>query len=470
MISQKIIAAVLVFCFALNANAQTRYNDSVTILLTNTSEPFERFKMLYGIIENSSRAQEPINDSALSIELYQLAQQLNNDSLLAISYNIIGNYDAKNGDGPSALSYYFKAIPLAEKAKDKRRISSLYFDVTAAYFNLGNLEEGFKYNKKGGDNLPDKSAPLYDFMAEQFYRNMGRYYIQKNQPDSALIYIHSLEDISRISKDLPFQMVALSQNGMAYGQLGDTAMAAIYFKKASALGDSTGYTGHIITNESLYTRYLLSTNQIAQARLHAMKLMNLGKQTNNNAVRLDAAGFLKTVYSHLNQVDSAYFYLSMESALKDSIFSQNNLNKIQALSFNEEIRVVEKQAQETSAEEERKENIEYALISLGIIILLSLYLLLSRSFITSTKAIEFFGVIALLIVFEFLNLLLHPFLQRVTSHSPILMLLVLVCIAALLVPLHHRLEKWATKKLVEKNKEIRLAKAKKTIEKLEVSK
>jgi hypothetical protein len=35
------------------------------------------------------------------------------------------------------------------------------------------------------------------------------------------------------------------------------------------------------------------------------------------------------------------------------------------------------------------------------------------------------------------------------------------------VPLHHRLENWATKKLVEKNKAIRLAAAKKTVEQLE---
>jgi len=38
---------------------------------------------------------------------------------------------------------------------------------------------------------------------------------------------------------------------------------------------------------------------------------------------------------------------------------------------------------------------------------------------------------------------------------------------ALLVPLHHKVEKWATAKLVEKNKKIRLAAAKKTIEQLE---
>jgi hypothetical protein len=114
-------------------------------------------------------------------------------------------------------------------------------------------------------------------------------------------------------------------------------------------------------------------------------------------------------------------------------------------------------------------DIQYALIALGILSLLILYLLLSRSFITNTKLIEFFGVIGLLIVFEFLNLLLHPFLTRLTNNSPILMLLALVCIASLLVPLHHKLEKWATGKLVEKNKQIRLAAAEKTIKQLEES-
>jgi amino acid transporter len=92
---------------------------------------------------------------------------------------------------------------------------------------------------------------------------------------------------------------------------------------------------------------------------------------------------------------------------------------------------------------------------------------LSQRYIANTKLIQFLGIVALLVVFEFLNLLLHPFLERITHHSPLLMLLALVGIAALLVPLHHRLEKWATHKLVEKNKQARLKAAKKTIEQLE---
>jgi len=47
------------------------------------------------------------------------------------------------------------------------------------------------------------------------------------------------------------------------------------------------------------------------------------------------------------------------------------------------------------------------------------------------------------------------------------MLMALVCIAALLVPLHHKAEKWATTKLCEKNKQKRLVAARKTIEELQ---
>ena len=180
-----------------------------------------------------------------------------------------------------------------------------------------------------------------------------------------------------------------------------------------------------------------------------------------------AAGFLKRVYETLKNTDSAYYYLQLQYAFRDSVFSREKTNRIQSLEFSEQIRITEEEVKKIKEEEQRKENIQYALIALGIITFIITFLLLSRSIIINAKVIEFLGVIALLLVFEFLNLLLHPFLERMTHHSPVLMLLALVCIAALLVPLHHYLQKMITHKLVEKNKQIRLEAAKKTIEELE---
>ena len=178
------------------------------------------------------------------------------------------------------------------------------------------------------------------------------------------------------------------------------------------------------------------------------------------------AKMIAELYEKTN-CDSTLKYAGIYKVANDSVFSNKTNQQIQLMTFDEDLRQQELAAEKIKANDEPRQNIQFALIAFGIIIFIILFLLLSRSFITNTKLIEFLGVIALLIVFEFLNLLLHPFLERVTNHSPVLMLLALVCIAALLVPLHHRIEKWATAKFVEKNKKILLAAAKKTIEQLE---
>jgi hypothetical protein len=61
-------------------------------------------------------------------------------------------------------------------------------------------------------------------------------------------------------------------------------------------------------------------------------------------------------------------------------------------------------------------------------------------------------VLGLLAVFEFINLFIHPYFSHATNDSPVLMLLIFIGIGALLVPLHHGLEKWIIKIMVEKYK------------------
>ncbi len=148
----------------------------------------------------------------------------------------------------------------------------------------------------------------------------------------------------------------------------------------------------------------------------------------------------------------------------DSLNSSKANQQILLMTFEEELRQQEPATQKIKENEERQQNIQYALIAFEIITFIFIILLLSQSFITNIKLIKFLGVIVLLIIFEFLNLLLHPFFVRITNHSHLLMLPALVCIAALLVSLHHKAEKWATAKLVKKNKKIRLAATRETIE------
>ena len=302
--------------------------------------------------------------------------------------------------------------------------------------------------------------------------NIGYRYIILNIPDSALLYFQESNAAAnnelKISNPGTFAFTFYGLGKVNY-QLGNLTIATSYYKESLAL----------ITRKSNGTSY--------ENWVHGLSCMGLGEVFKSNG-HSDTAIFyykealeimpevilipviyrnLAELYKNINK-DIAFGYLMEEVKLTDSLNNANNKRDIRNLTLNEQERQKAIAVKQKQDEEERKQNIQYALIAIGIVTLIILFLFVSRSFITNTKLISFFGVIALLLVFEFLNLLLHPFLERITHHSPILMLLALVCIAALLVPLHHKLEKWATVKLVEKNKETRLANAKKTIEKLEV--
>jgi len=69
---------------------------------------------------------------------------------------------------------------------------------------------------------------------------------------------------------------------------------------------------------------------------------------------------------------------------------------------------------------------------------------------TKPRTIEFFGVVSLLLVFEFIALFIHPFIEEWTHHSPVFMLLILVGLASVLVPLHHKMEKIVKVKMAHK--------------------
>lgn len=58
------------------------------------------------------------------------------------------------------------------------------------------------------------------------------------------------------------------------------------------------------------------------------------------------------------------------------------------------------------------------------------------------------GLFGLLMLFEFISLFLHPYIEALTHHTPIYMLLILVGIAAIILPLHHKLEHLVKEKLV----------------------
>ena len=442
--------------------AQHKILDSLNNELASTENLSERFAILNRITDIRNFQGGNI-DSATTVEMLQIAEQLNNDSMLAVCYNLVGMYFFNKGENNTALEYLFKAIPLAEGSNDKRRISSLYFDISLVYFNLYSYEEAYENIIKGGENLPDRSFEYYDYMLIQFQRNMTLYFILKDQPDSALHYSQALLETSERIKSILYEYAAMYLNGSVYSMTGNIELADDYFQKAIAVSDSIKEPEEKLKFYDNYLNFLLKNDRIAEAQEQAMQLKNLADQSNDLNLKVTGAGYMRQIFDKKKEFDSAYYYARMEMQINDKIFSQSNVNKIQALAFNEKIRVMEEKAKKHKEQEERKQRIQYLLLALTIITLGILYMIFSHRIISNPEKIEYFGILALLIVFEFVNLILHPILGNITHHNPLLMLLGLVCIAAFLVPFHHKAEKWIKKYLAQKNKNIKIENAKEIV-------
>jgi tetratricopeptide (TPR) repeat protein len=372
------------------------------------------------------------------------------------------------GDFPASLNLLFQVLSRFENRSDNFGIGLTCRAIGSTYLAAKDYTKAADYLKK---QIPLASADNQKSLLSRIYNGVACAYGEGKMADSGMLYAQKAVNIDAEQKNyyqLAISTSTLGENYIADKQY-DIALPFLrrtfdYYQNNKA---PSPYMDAYLKND--FAEVFLATKVYDSANYYARQALRVAVPFDVKDQSMRAYEYLYKSFEQTNQQDSLNKYFRLAMLTKDSLFNLEKIKNIQALGFREELRQQEIAEEKLKSEEERKENIQFVLIALGIVSIVVLFLLLSRSFITNTKLIEFFGVVALLIVFEFLNLLLHPFIERVTHHSPVLMLLALVCIAALLVPLHHKVEHWATKKLVEKNKQVRLAAAKKTIEQLDKS-
>ncbi len=363
-----------------------------------------------------------------------------------------------------ALKTAFAALKFAEEKEDADyRRTALRF-IGLVYHNIRQFDNAIVYAKKAWQlTLPTDTSKVINMCT-----SIGAIYIDMNVIDSAATYINKGLELSRQSKRLiPFFYYLM---GNVYLKRSQYDLALSFYKESYNLETNVNKNAKdIIETEIGISHVFDKKGKIDSAISYAKQAYDHSRQMTLPQEKLESLLLLTSLYKQKGNIDSAFVYISLTSDLKDSLINAEKFRTIGLMTFNEESRQEKLAEEKSKLDEERSHNIQLAITAIVILSGIILFLLLSRSIIVSHKVVEFLNVVVLLVVFEFINLLIHPFLEKVTNHSPALMLIALVGIATFIVPLHHRLEKWATNKLVEKNKAIRLANAKKTIEEIESS-
>lgn len=454
---KRIVLLLLVTFFSLESiKAQTSTRkDSLKILLQKEKLDTSRVRLLLQL-SGLYVTNKPDTAMFLALEALSLSQRIGSVKGEGGSLTRIGQAYRAAGNLPKALELFLKVLKLAETNNNPTAIAGSLHDIGTIYNAQGEYRQAIDYLLKAkelNEQLNNKRGILVNLL------RIGHSYLGLKQYDSAMVHAQQGYELAK-KLDTPFEGMTLSLMGDISSKTGQNKLALEYyrlsiphFKKREInkeLGDAFLSMAKLFEHEE----------QTDSALFYANKAFQINRTAGFTVGVRDVGSFLSTYYENRGNSDSAFFYIKTASTASDSLSSQERINQFQSLSFDEKLRQLE-------IAEQRKHNLQFAAIAIGLIAFILLFFLLSRSIVVKTRFIEFFGVLGLLAVFEFINLILHPYLAHLTHDSPVLMLGILIAIGALLVPLHHKLEQWMTKVMVEKNKKIRLEAARKTIANLE---
>ena len=440
--------------------SQSSLADSLKLLLQSEKQDTSRV-MLLSKIGMSYIFEKPETGITYSQQGLDLSRTINYKKGEADCLNTLGDLNRVIGNFTFGIKYHLQALQIAEMINYQSGVVASNFGIAGAYEDEKDYSEALVYYYK----LKPKLEAMNNLRGlGGIESSMGLCFLNLAQLDSALKYEQNAYQLQLNSPD---RAISLARLGKIHTAMNNYDVALSFYRLGIPIAISNSDYNALTELYSGIFGLFEKRHQYDSSTYYGKKELAISQALGSPVAVADACSDLFSIYKKNKQTDSALKYLEAESAIRDTLFTRDKLRQQQALAVEEESRQREKQVELKIAAEKRKENIQFAAIAVGVISFIMLFFLVSRSIIINANWIRLLGVLALLVSFEFINLVIHPYLSRNTNDSPVLMLSALVVVGALLIPMHHKIEKWVIEKMVEKNKAIRLAAARKTIEQLE---
>lgn len=439
----KILLLGLLISISTHGNAQRQKADSIKILLGKETVDSNRVTLMWQM----AAATYLFNPDTALVEAQEalaLARNIGFQEGESRSLGVIANTFLRLGNYPRAMEYNLKKLKLEEKRNKPKNLASVLMSIGVVYVSQEEYRNALSYYFKSDSVISHDNIESLKFSSNL---NIGDAFDKLDILDSAFLFYNSaLKEARKLQDD--------DLIGAAY-----TGLGHVYRKQSNFILSDSSYKLAIThleaaTDDDLLCEVYLGLaklyeafNKNDEAAKYATTSFMIGKKGGFEQRQLDAVTYLAILYKKINNIYSAYTYLSLQQVLNDSVNSKARIKEAQRISSDEKLRQLELAENKRKAEKERSQQLQMLLIGIFIPGLFLLTLFLSRVKV-HVKLIRLLGVLSLLIFFEFLTLILHPTVANLTHHTPIYEILIFVCIAAILIPLHHRAEHWLIHKLI----------------------
>ena len=441
------------FCIPLLLAGQQSVTDSLLQVFNQSSDDSARVMTLCMISDEYSLSRA---DSAMYYAREALALATEKSKLRgqARALTRIGNLLKANGELLQGYETHIESLKISEAINDVRGIAASNSNIAEILKEQANFSHAMDYYWKANHSFMEIVKKLEtakprnedaiinnkSYLAITLL-NIGDCYERMSKFDSALYFQEQAFVLSKEIGDTYNLGAIINNQGSIY------VKKKMYDVALQKFHEAIPYLKEIDDQQFLANAYegmsnvFLKAGQTDSPLFYARKSLSSAHTGSFTKEIFNAQLLLSSIFEARNATDSAFVYHKLATATKDSLFNMENLNKIQALNNQEQFRQLEIIAAKKKAEKERKDNLQMIAITIFIITFLSAVILLSRQK-KKHRLIEYLGIVGLLLLFEFIALFIHPYIAHWTHHTPIYMLIILVGVAAILSPLHHRLTHW----------------------------
>lgn len=288
----------------------------------------------------------------------------------------------RKGDYPKALKYYQENLTIAKSRNELENMILSYNNIGITYFDWKKYKHALENYHLALDVLEelgeeDRTGPVYN--------NIGEAYFDMGELDTALIYFNKALTINLKYGKKRSILISMSNIGNIYLANKDYQNALNTYKEALSISKSIPDKVHTaIINIKLGKAYN-SIGEYKKANSFLLRGLNMSKEDDMFNSVLDAYKGLIDYARGIKDAQKVYDYSNLYISLKDSLFSENSLNKISELETKfktvekeKEIVVLKSDQQMKEIEIRLQKNLKYSLVILLLILILTSLLLFNR--------------------------------------------------------------------------------------------
>ena len=408
----------------------------------------------------------------------------------------IGNIYEKQGDYPKALDYYSQSLKIYEEIGNKKSCASTIYNIGSIYKSQGNYPKALDYysqSLKIEDGIGNKIGQANCIMGigliyqnQKDYSKAFEYYFQslkireeigdkggsascihnigiiyQNQEDypKALDYYSQSLEIKKEIGDKRGSAATINNIGLVYKDQGDYTKALEYYQRSlkikEEIGDKRGSAATIGNIGMIYA----DQGDYPKALEYCKKSQLVSQEIEALVIEKNACKCLYEIYKILGKGNEALVYIEKLNIIEDSLYAEETAKTLLQMEFNKQVLadslarekiifLAQQKEEEIIQSKNRKNQIQYSLMFMVVLFLAALIAAMTK-FSYNPKVAAALIFIFFILIFEFLLVVLDPWVETITNGEVGFKILLNSLMALFIFGIHQISEKRLKKVLIK---------------------